>query len=351
MASPLSIQSMIWVKGREILSFWIEDSFRAFRQRQVMRSSATMRGVTALLGLAGVMSMMACTPVPASFPPPSAQVGSQARTVSAAPAFAPPVAPPTGLLPSKPVPSISSKAAIVMDGVTGRILAAKNPDERRAVASTQKVLTALVTLDSGPLSDPVTVEQADTQVEPSKVYIRAGETYTRAALLKALMVKSGNDVAKALARDVAGSESAFMARMNAKAASLGMRNSLFMNPHGLTEEGQYSTARDIAILGREAYQSAVMRGFVRTRSYTFTRPSGDTKTLSNTNQLLQRLDYCTGMKTGTTRASGRCLISTGELNGRVVVIVVLGASSEPVLYQDSENLMRWSLERDGMASN
>ena len=315
-----------------------------------MRGSATMRGVIALLGLAGWMSLMACAPVPAAFPPTQPRVQAPAQTQGSAPAaptFATPVAPPTGLLPSKPVPPIAAKAAIVMDGVTGRILAAKNADERRAVASTQKVLTALVTLESGPLSDPVTVVEEDTRVEPSKVYIRAGETYTRVALLKALMVKSGNDVAKALARDVAGSESAFVAQMNAKALSLGMRNSRFLNPHGLTEEGQYSTARDIAILAKAAYQSPVLRGFVRTKSYTFTRPSGETKTLTNTNQLLTNVSYCTGMKTGTTNASGRCLVSTGELNGRLVIIVVLGASSEPVLYKDSEALMRWSLEREG----
>ncbi|GHC66497.1 D-alanyl-D-alanine carboxypeptidase family protein [Roseibacillus persicicus] len=259
--------------------------------------------------------------------------------------LAPAVDPPVNLLPSKPVPPITAKAALVMDGVTGRILAAKNPDERRAVASTQKLLTALVTLESGPLSDPVTVELSDTQVEPSKVYIRPNETYTRAALVKALMVKSGNDVAKALARDVAGSEAAFVSRMNTKAVSLGMRNSFFMNPHGLTEEGQYSSARDIGILAREAYQSSVLRDFVRTKSYTFTRPSGDSKTLTNTNQLLSKVSYCTGMKTGTTNASGRCLVSSGELDGRLTIVVVLGASNESTLYKESEALLRWSLER------
>ena len=317
-----------------------------------MRDSATMRVAVALLGLANLMSMMACTPVPASFPPPAQGQRAQVQTQGgAAPVFAPSVTPPTGLLPGKPVPPITAKAAVVMDGVTGRILAAKNADERRAVASTQKVLTALVTLDSGPLSDQVTVEQSDTQVEPSKVYIRSGETYTRAALVKALMVKSGNDVAKALARDVAGSEEAFISLMNGKAASLGMRNSHFKNPHGLTEEGQYSTARDIAILAKTAYQSPVMRGFVRTKSYTFSRPSGDTKTLTNTNQLLSKVPYCTGMKTGTTRASGRCLVSTGELNGRLTIVVVLGADSKSILYKDSEALLRWSLERDETVLN
>ena len=312
-----------------------------------MRGSAAMRRLLVLFGWLGMMSLMACAPVAPSLPVPAFGLAPSASNGRGpAPVLAPVVAPPTQLLPSKPVPSIGAKAAIVMDAVTGRVLAGKNPDERRAVASTQKILTALVTLESGPLSDPVTVVEADTKVEPSKVYIRAGETYTRAALIKALMVKSGNDVAKALARDVAGSEQAFIARMNAKAASLGMRNSHFKNPHGLTEEGQYSSARDIGILARAAYQQSIIRGFVRTKSYTFTRPSGETKTLANTNQLLSKLPYCTGMKTGTTRASGRCLVSTGELNGRSVVIVVLGASNVTMLYKDSEALMRWSLERE-----
>lgn len=309
-----------------------------------------MRVLFGLLGMLSLMGMQACVPAAGSFSAP-VSAAPVINASQAAPVLAPSVAPPTGLLPSAPVPSIAAKAAIVIDGVTGRILAAKNPDERRAVASTQKILTALVTLDSGPLSDPVTVVQADTQVEPSKVYIRTNETYTRAALLKALMVKSGNDVAKALARDVAGSEEAFVSRMNAKAVAIGMRNSHFKNPHGLTEEGQYSTARDIATLARTAYQSPIMRGFVRTKSYLFSRPDGQTKTLTNTNQLLTKVPYCTGMKTGTTRASGRCLVSTGELNGRIVVVVVLGASNEAALYKDSEALIRWSLERGGAVLN
>lgn len=293
----------------------------------------------------GILGLTACVPVSSALPPVAGQ--QPAIIELGEPVFAPPVDPPVNLSPSTPVPAISSAAAVVMDGVTGRLLAAKNPDERRAVASTQKLLTALLTLEDGPLSDPVTVVTSDTRVEPSKIYIRAGETYSRAALVKALMVKSGNDVAKALARDVAGSEPAFSNLMNQRALSLGMQNSNFLNPHGLTEDGQYSTARDVAILARAAYQLPAIRSFVKTKSYTFARPDGQTKSLSNTNKLLSRVSYCTGMKTGTTNASGRCLVSSGELDGRFVIVVVLGANNESILYTDSENLLRWGLEREG----
>lgn len=293
----------------------------------------------------GILGLTACVPVSSALPPVAGQ--QPAIIEQGEPVFAPPVDPPVNLSPSTPVPAISSAAAVVMDGVTGRLLAAKNPDERRAVASTQKLLTALLTLEDGPLSDPVTVVTSDTRVEPSKIYIRAGETYSRAALVKALMVKSGNDVAKALARDVAGSEPAFSNLMNQRALSLGMQNSNFLNPHGLTEDGQYSTARDVAILARAAYQLPAIRSFVKTKSYTFARPDGQTKSLSNTNKLLSRVSYCTGMKTGTTNASGRCLVSSGELDGRFVIVVVLGANNESILYTDSENLLRWGLEREG----
>ena len=128
------------------------------------------------------------------------------------------VAPPVGAqplvvrpnLPSGATPSIKAKSAIVINTLTGRILFEKNARTPRAVASTQKLLTALCVYRAGPLSDPVTVQSTDTKVEPTKIYVSAGENYTRQTLVKALLVKSGNDVARVLARDVSGSQSAFM---------------------------------------------------------------------------------------------------------------------------------------------
>jgi D-alanyl-D-alanine carboxypeptidase (penicillin-binding protein 5/6) len=134
--------------------------------------------------------------------------------------------------------------------------------------------------------------------------------------------------------------------MNRKSASLGMRNSNFKNPHGLTEPGQYSTARDMAIAARAAYRSPLMRSFTSTKAYSFRYHNGRTRLLENTNKVLKTLPYCDGMKTGTTNASGRCLVSTGTLNGRSVIVVVLKSNSANI-WNDSGKLLRWALERPG----
>lgn len=269
-------------------------------------------------------------------------------------AQAPRVTTPTGGPTSAPVkvatvprthaPAIAAPRSIVVDYETGRVLYAKNADQPCAVASTQKLITALCVFDAGNLNKKFTIAKSDTWVEPTKLGILPGEVYTRRKLVGALLVKSGNDVARALARDNAGSEAKFAAVMNRKARSIGMKNSNFLNPHGLTAKGQYSTARDMAICAREAYKNPVIRSITNTRSYTFQYANGRTKRLTNTNKVLKRLSYCNGMKTGTTRASGRCLISSGTLNGRTAIVVVLGATTQTV-WNDSEKLLRWALER------
>lgn len=285
-----------------------------------------------LLGLIA-MALAACTTPPTSNNPQAA-----------APTPGLPGPPNIGSgQPSTGTPVIRAESAIVIDMVSGRILYEKNARSQRAVASTQKLLTALVAIRSGSLKDPVTIAQSDTLVEPSKLYVKAGETYTREALVKALLVKSGNDIALSLARDISGSKEAFAARMNSTARSLGMNQSNFVNPHGLTEPGQYSTALDIAILAREVQKQPFLRDCMRTKSYTFTYADGRTRLLKNTNKVLTRLPYCTGMKTGTTNASGRCLVSSGIYNGKGVIAVVLKSNSANV-WTDSEKLLRWALE-------
>ena len=245
---------------------------------------------------------------------------------------------------ASPQPVISAQSAIVVDPRNGKILFTKQADVPRPPASTQKLLTALIVAESGQLDQVVRIAESDTRVEPTKLYISAGETYTRRELLRAMLVKSCNDVAVALARDNAGSVSAFANRMNRKAAQLGMSRSHFVNPNGLPAQGQVSTARDLARLALAAYYNPVIRSAVATRSLVFRFSDGRSKTLTNTNKVLGRFAYCNGMKTGYTRASGFCLISSASNQRREVVAVVLG-SSKATIWTDSQALLEWALNR------
>ncbi|MEO0017347.1 MAG: hypothetical protein RLZZ522_630 [Verrucomicrobiota bacterium] len=254
----------------------------------------------------------------------------------------------TGAVPLTPPPPVAAESAIVIDPQSGRVLYAKNADVPRAVASTQKIVTALCVLEAGNIDQPVVITASDTKCEPTKLDLKPGERYPRRELLKVLVVKSANDVARALARDVGGSQEGFATLMNRKAAALGMRNSHFINPNGLPAPGQYSTARDMAIAARAAYRSPLFRSYAATKKFTFQFNNGRTRLIENTNRLLKSVAFCDGMKTGTTNAAGRCLVASGSLNGRSAIVVVL-KSTTPHVWKDSERLLRWALERPTMA--
>jgi D-alanyl-D-alanine carboxypeptidase (penicillin-binding protein 5/6) len=241
-------------------------------------------------------------------------------------------------------PPIHAASYIMIDANSGKHLAGRATETPRAVASTQKILTALVVLDAGNLDKKVTVQSSDVRVEPTVLGLRPGDTYTRRHLLYAFLIKSCNDVANVLARDNAGSISAFGAKMTAKARSLGCTNSRFYNPHGLTVPGQHSTARDMARIAMAAYRNPIIRDAVRRKYYTFTRRDGRTTTLKNTNELLGVMPECNGMKTGYTNASGRCLISTATSRGRSVILVQLGTKTK-YIWNDGSLMMRWGLQR------
>ncbi len=247
-------------------------------------------------------------------------------------------------IPRTPPPPVAAQSAIVIDVASGRVLYAKNADSPRAVASTQKIITALCVLDAGNIDQPITITASDTACEPTRLGVKPGEIYSRRELTKVLMVKSANDIARSLARDVGGSQEGFAALMNQKASSLGMRNSNFINPNGLPMAGQYSTARDMAIAARAAYRSPLIRSFTATKSFDFRFNDGRTRLIENTNKLLKTVPYCDGLKTGTTNAAGRCLVCSGSLNGRSVIVVVL-KSTTPSVWKDSSKLLAWALER------
>jgi len=247
------------------------------------------------------------------------------------------------------LPPVHASAVVVVDAQTGKILYEHNADEPRSVASTQKLLTSLIVAEHGDLDAQVTVEAPDTWAEPSMLYIKPGETYRRGDLLRVLLVKSENDVARCLARDNAGSVEAFAARMNAKAAQLGMTNSHFLNPNGLPLAGQHSTASDMAKLALAAYRNRTIRSLVCLKETQWRYPSGRVTTFKNTNKVLRNYALCNGMKTGYTEAAGHCLVSSAANGSREIICVVLGDTRE--VWLDSYRLLNWGLAGGSVAAN
>ncbi len=236
-------------------------------------------------------------------------------------------------------PSVYAESAILIDANSGRVIFQKYADERRQVASTQKLLTALVVAERGNLNEPVRVAASDTHVEPTNLNIRAGQIYTRRELLTAMLVKSCNDVAELFARDCGGSDAGFAALMNARAARLGATSSWFVNPHGLPGP-QYSTARDMARIALVAYRNPAIRSIVRMPAYTFRFNNGAIRHLESTNKLLPRSMIYDGMKTGYTYAAGRCLVTSARSGGESLILVQLGSKTTRI-FDDAERMIQW----------
>ena len=240
------------------------------------------------------------------------------------------------------VPKTGASSVIVINVSNGQVLYEKNPDQIRAPASTTKLLTGLIVAESGNLERPVTVAQVDTFAEPVKLNIKPGDIYSRIDLLRALLVKSPNDVARCLARDNAGSIEAFAEKMNQRAMALGATHSHFVNPNGLPDARQFSTARDLSTIARVAYANPTIRSIVCLPQLVFRFANGRTRELENTNKLLKRLPYCNGMKTGYTEAAGKCLIASGSRPGKDIIVVVLGDSHNGI-WRDAGALLAWAL--------
>ncbi len=216
-------------------------------------------------------------------------------------------------------PCVSASAAILVDGESGRVLYAKNPDEERLIASITKLMTALVAVQAQPeLGRVVTIKPEWTGAEGSSLYLRAGEQITMEALLYGLLLHSGNDAALAVAGFCGGDTETFVGWMNDKAVALGMEHTHFTNPSGLNEAGHYSSAADMALLARAVLASEPLARIVSTRTITI-----GGRSLTNHNRLLWRYEGCTGMKTGYTEKAGRTLVSSAERNGRQLIAVTL----------------------------
>jgi D-alanyl-D-alanine carboxypeptidase (penicillin-binding protein 5/6) len=245
--------------------------------------------------------------------------------------------------PSTTPPDVSARAAIVEDLSTGQVLYAHDPDEERPLASTTKIMTALLVLERSDPDDPVTVG-ADAAAEGrsgagfSELGLRKGERRTVEELLFALMLQSSNDAAIALADHVSGSERAFVQAMNVRAREMGLHHTVFLSSNGLDDRG-HSTAREMAAITREAMARPEFANIVGRKFDTIPAPEGPARRVQNRNVLLWLYRGATGVKTGYTSAAGFCLVATAERQGRGVVAVVLDAPSTEASFDDAAALL------------
>ena len=211
----------------------------------------------------------------------------------------------------------SASSAVLIEASSGRVLYEHQADQQMLIASTTKIMTAVVVLESCALDEVVTVEP-EHMVEGSSMYLKPGETLTVETLLYGLMLSSGNDAALALADHCGPGVDAFVEKMNDKAKELGLSNTSFANPNGLDDPQHYSTARDMARLASYAMENETFVRIVSTKSITI-----GGRTMTNHNKLLSRYDGCIGLKTGYTRAAGRTLVSCAVRDGMKLVAVTL----------------------------
>lgn len=225
-------------------------------------------------------------------------------------------------------PSVSAKAAILIDADSGRVMFEKNAELRLPMASTTKIMTALVALELCDPDSEITVTQDSVGIEGSSIYLALGETLTLRELLYALLLASANDAATAIAIHVGGSVDGFAELMNKKAELLGLLNSHFKNPHGLDAEGHFTSAHDLALITAHALKNPLFAEIVSTYKYNISGKDGTRRYLVNHNKLLQMYDGCVGVKTGYTKADGRCLVSAAKRNGMTLIAVTLSAPDD-----------------------
>ena len=226
-------------------------------------------------------------------------------------------------------------SSIVIESTTKRILSSQNHNARLPMASTTKIMTALVVLENAKLDETVEINSSAVGVEGSSIYLRNGEKLTVRELLYGLMLRSGNDSAVALAIYVGGSVSGFVRLMNEKAEYLGLKNTNFTNPHGLHDGEHYTSAYDLAIISAEAMRNPEFAKIVSTKSV-YIGENESRRYLVNKNKILSGYEGGNGIKTGYTKNAGRCLVSASLRNGMQIICVVL---NHPDMWQDSVNLM------------
>lgn len=238
-------------------------------------------------------------------------------------------------------PVLNSRAAIVLDRKTGAVLFEKNAFSKRAMASTTKIMTAILTIESGKLNDTVEVSKKAASIGGSVLGLKTGDKLSLNDLLYGLMLRSGNDAAVQIAEYLGGSVEGFASMMNEKAKELNLVNTHFVTPHGLDNPEHYTTAYELAVLTDYAMNNKTFAKIVNTKQCSISI-NGNQKSINNTNELLGVLNGVNGVKTGFTNNAGRCLVTSITRNDFSVICVVLGADTKKFRTKDSISLIEYT---------
>ncbi len=240
--------------------------------------------------------------------------------------------------------TLTAPSAILLEAETGAVIFEKNADERRPAASITKLMTLLLVLeriDAGGISleDKVTVSPAAAAQPGSQAFLDAGSAYPVKDLLKAAIIASANDAAAALAEYVGGTEEAFAAKMNQKAREMNLQNTRYVNCTGLPADGQYTCARDVALISREIARHPLYFSYSSIWLDSLTHPSGRVTDLTNTNRLVRFYKDCDGLKTGSTNEAKYCLSATAQRNGMRLIAVVLGVPNSQTRFDEARAML------------
>ena len=244
---------------------------------------------------------------------------------------------------SNEVPDVNSRSCVVLDRLSKNILYGKNEKSKVKMASTTKIMTAIVVLENSSLDTTVEASKKAAGTGGSRLGLKTGDKITIRDLMYGLMLCSGNDAAVCLAESVGGSIEGFAELMNAKAQELGLSNTHFESPHGLDSDGHYTTAYELALLSDYALKNSTFRDIVGTKNHTVTI-NGSPKNLSNTNELLGNLNGIYGIKTGFTNGANRCLVTACKRGDMDIICVALGADTKNFRTKDSIKLIEYSFK-------
>lgn len=240
---------------------------------------------------------------------------------------------------------INAAGAILIDAKTGQVLYEKNSNKQLAPASTTKIMTAILAIESNRLDEKTTISKNAASVQGSTMHLQEGQLISLRELVTGLMMRSGNDAAIAIAEFLSGSVDKFIVEMNKKAREIGAIHTKFQNPHGLPTKDHYSTAYDLAWIARYAMNNPTFAEIVSTRntSIDWEDSAGNEheQNLKNTNKLLWMLDEADGIKTGTTNEAGPCLVSSATKDDQRLIAVTLNDKNR---WEDSQKLLNWGFE-------